>query len=107
QTRTRSLAFHPHWHCTVTGGGLSADETRWVPPDKSRGRYLLPATVMGALFRGKLLPAISHAYEHGELELDGDPAAFARLRDQLYRKNWVVYCKRPFGGAAQVFNYLG
>jgi hypothetical protein len=25
----------------------------------------------------------------------------------LYRKDWVVYAKRPFGGAQQVFRYLG
>jgi len=25
----------------------------------------------------------------------------------LYRQNWIVYAKRPFGGAEQVFRYLG
>src|SRR5262249_59121183 len=25
----------------------------------------------------------------------------------LYRQDWVVYAKRPFGGAQQVFRYLG
>lgn len=106
-TWTRSLAFHPHLHCIVTGGGLSPDGTRWVPAPHSRGRYLFPVDVMKALFRGKLLAALSQAYERGELEWHADPASFARLRDQLYRKDWCVYCKSPFGGAAQVFNYLG
>ncbi|MCK4415441.1 MAG: transposase, partial [Candidatus Eisenbacteria sp.] len=27
--------------------------------------------------------------------------------ERLYRKNWVVYAKPPFGGPQQVFRYLG
>lgn len=111
-TWTRSLDFHPHLHCIVTGGGLSADGTRWVSV-RGRGRYLFPVGVMSALFRGKLLAALTRAWKRGELELRGscaqlaDPATFTRLRDQLYRTDWVVYCKPPFGGAEQVFKYLG
>jgi hypothetical protein len=26
---------------------------------------------------------------------------------RLYKKDWVVYCKRPFGGPEQVIRYLG
>ena len=33
-TWTRTLQYHPHVHCIVTGGGLSLDGTRWV-----RGKY--------------------------------------------------------------------
>ena len=112
-TWTRSLAFHPHLHCIVTGGGLSADGTRWVAADRGRSRYLFPFEVMASLFRGKLLAALADAVACGQLALDGacahlaDPVVFARLKDQLYRMDWVVYCKRPFGGAEQVFKYLG
>jgi hypothetical protein len=28
-------------------------------------------------------------------------------KDKLYRKDWVVYAKPPFGGPEQVFQYLG
>jgi hypothetical protein len=34
-------------------------------------------------------------------------AAWCRLKDGLYKKDRVVYAKPPFGGAEQVFNYLG
>jgi hypothetical protein len=33
--------------------------------------------------------------------------AFTKLLRDLYQKNWVVYCKKPFGGAEQVLEYLG
>jgi hypothetical protein len=111
-TWSRSLDFHPHLHCIVTGGGLALDGRRWVAAP-GRGRFLFPVKVMATLFRAKLLVALARAHRRGELQFAGscahlaDPAAFARLKDDLYRKPWVVYCKPPFGGATQVFRYLG
>jgi hypothetical protein len=111
-TWTRTLSFHPHVHCIVTGGGLAPEGTGWVAAP-GRGRYLFPVAVMARLFRGKLLAALTRARQRGQLRFAGpcahlaDPVAFARLQDDLYRKPWVVYCKPPFGGAPQVFKYLG
>lgn len=102
-TWSRDLGFHPHVHAIVTGGGLSLDGTQWV--DAKRG-YLFPVQVMGALFRGKFLASLDRLCKRGELRLP-DGLDVARLRDALYRKNWIVYAKRPFGGAAHVFRYLG
>lgn len=109
-TWTRELLFHPHVHCVVSGGGLSADGKRWI---STRENFLLPVHVLGALFRGKFLARLVRALDRGELRLVGpaaplaDPARLARVRDKLYRKKWVVYAKRPFGGPKQVFRYLG
>ncbi len=106
----QNLLFHPHLHCVVTGGGLSQDGASWVAGQQ---RYLLPVKVLGKLFRGKFLAHLQQAYEDGELEFKGstaelaDPVVWARLRDSLYGKDWVVYAKPPFGGAEQVFRYLG
>lgn len=109
-TWTRELDFHPHVHCIVTGGGLAADGGSWVA---ARRRYLFPVRVLSRLFRGKFLAAFQEAYRDGELDLGGavrdlvDPAAFRQFVDRLYRADWVVYAKRPFGGPTQVFRYLG
>jgi len=110
-TWTRALTFHPHVHCIVTGGGLSDDESRWVSSRKQR--YLFPVKVMSRLFRGKLMDALWRARERGQLDFTGwaahlaDPARFATLQQDLYQKDWVVYCKPPFAGPEQVFKYLG
>ena len=107
-TWTRTLAFHPHIHCIVTGGGLSPDGDAWVV---GHPRFLFPVKVMGALFRGKILAALALARARGLLTFAGscvdlaDDAAFARWKDDLYKKSWVVYSKTPFGGPEQVFNY--
>ena len=105
-TWTRSLEYHPHLHCIVTGGGLSDDDQTWKRTGK--GRYLFPVKVLGALFRGKFLDGLVRLRARGELDLvDGEPTAFTRLVDELYRQSWVVYAKRPLGGPEHVYRYLG
>ena len=78
-----------------------------------RAGYFLPVDVLGALFRGKFLAGLKRAYQTGELQTTGsvqalaDPKIFGKLLGLLYRTKWVVYAKRPFGGAKQVYSYLG
>lgn len=109
-TWTRDLRFHPHIHCIVTGGGLAIGGDRWI---SSRQKYLFPVRVLSDLFRGKFLDALTRTYVRGELDLSGtcedllDPKAFSELKAKLYKKDWVVYAKRPFAGPEQVFKYLG
>ena len=109
-TWTRTLAYHPHVHCIVTGGGLAPDGVAWIPAHR---RFLFPVKVMGACFRGKVLAALAKARARGQLCFAGACADLGRRRhfcqwkDELYRKNWVVDSRAPFGGPEQVFNYLG
>lgn len=101
-TWTRELEYHPHLHCIVTGGGLSLDGTRWIA---ARRKYLFPVKVLSSLFRGIFLDGLRRAHAAGDVRLEGvDPVHFI---DSLYRADWVVYAKRPFGGPDQVFKYLG
>ena len=110
-TWTRDLSFHPHVHCIVTGGGLSLDKGEWV--SRHGGRYLFPVKVMSRLFRGKFMDALVQARRKGDLVFSGlsatlaDEDVWAAFKEKLYRKEWVVYAKRPFGGAEGVYNYLG
>lgn len=60
-----TLAFHPHVHCLVSGGGLTVDG-QW---GAVRTGYLLPVAVVRALFRGKVLGAIETAWTTGQLVL--------------------------------------
>jgi Putative transposase/Transposase zinc-binding domain len=106
----QNLLFHPHLHCVVTGGGLTADGQHWRA---TRQDFLMPVRVLGRLFRGKFLAGLRTLYDAGQLRLDGSVAALADSTDfrrwltPLYRQDWVVYAKPPFGGAEQVFRYLG
>lgn len=101
-TWTRELDYHPHLHCIVSAGGLSLDQTSFVHGD---AKYLFPVAVMGILFRGLFLDGLKQLVQKGQVRTDGielDP-----LLDTLYRTDWVVYAKRPFGGPEQVLSYLG
>jgi len=108
-TWSRDLSFHPHLHCVVTGGGLD-ERGQWKG---TRPGFLLPVRVLGRLFRGKWVAALRQLYDGGQLELRGrcadlaDPDAFGRWLDRLAERDWVVYCKPPFGGADEVYAYLG
>jgi len=107
---TQKLEFHPHVHCVVPAGGLSADHSRWIKP---RYDFFLPVKVLGAVFRGKFHEALKRAFHDGKLNFHGDlnllaqPKTFAAWLRPLFRKDWVVYAKRPFGGPEHVLRYLG
>jgi hypothetical protein len=105
----QTLLGHPHLHCVVPGGGLSPDHRRWI----ARGpRFFLPVKVLSPVFRGKFLAAIERAFQQHKLTLAGQlaplqsPPAFAALLRSAAQRKWVVYCKRPFAGPAQVLTYL-
>jgi hypothetical protein len=109
-TWSQKLEHHPHVHCVVPAGGLSPDRSRWIA---SHPKFLLPVGALKEVFRGKFTDALKHAFRtgklgfHGSLKPFGRPRVFAELIRQTYRKDWVVYCKRPFGGAEHVLRYLG
>jgi hypothetical protein len=98
--------YHPHIHCIVTGGGLS--DNRWI---SSRKKFFLSVKIMSRLFRGKFLFYLKKACN--KLGFDGNISClkekdtFRHLLNQLYVKDWVVYCKPPFKGPETVIEYLG
>jgi len=64
-TWSQTLVLHPPLHGLVTGGGVNA-EGEWLPV---RNGYLLPARVVMALFRGKMVAGLRRALAHDELIL--------------------------------------
>jgi hypothetical protein len=106
----QQLAFHPHLHCIVPGGGLHPETSGWVAAKRG---FFLPVKALSAVFRGKFLHQLSLLHQRGELEFHGhaaplaDEKAFRQWKTTLYRTPWVVYAKRPFGGPQQVIQYLG
>jgi hypothetical protein len=109
-TWNQKLGLHPHVHCVVPAGGLSFDHTRWV---KSHNAFFLPVKVLGRVFRGKFVAALKRAFRDGQLDFHGglqplaQPKTFSTWLRPLFRNDWVVYSKRPFGGPQFVLQYLG
>src|SRR5207302_4091159 len=109
-TWNQKLQLHPHVHCVIPAGGLSLDHTRWI---QSRPRFFLPIYVLRRVFRGKFVAGLKSAFQRGQLHLSGNlaplaqPKIFASCLRPLFRKDWVVYSKPPFGGPEYVLQYLG
>jgi hypothetical protein len=104
-----ALTHHPHVHIIVPGGGISPDGERWIA---CRPGFFLPVRVLSRLFRRLFLEQLSAAYHAGQLQFFGNQAALAvpkTFKDHLaplWKAEWVVYAKRPFGGPQAVLAYL-
>jgi len=105
----QNLLHHPHVHCVIPAGGLSPDHTRWIHP---RYPFFLPVKVLSRVFRGKFVAGLQRAFRQGKLGFYGhqkalrSPKLFRALVRSLFRQDWVVYAKPPFGGPEYVLHYL-
>lgn len=107
----QNLMNHPHVHCVVPGGGLSLDGNRWI---NSKKDFFIPVRVLSRKFRGKFLYYLKKEYyNNSALRFISDienlkyKDVFQCFIDKLYKKEWIVYCKPPFGSAEHVLEYLG
>jgi hypothetical protein len=105
----QNLQHHPHIHCIIPAGGLAEDRSGWVAASP---RFFLPVRVLSRVFRGKFAAGLNQLADQNKLQFHGSlidlaqPHCFRRFLHQLFRQEWVVYAKPPFGGAEHVLNYL-
>jgi Putative transposase/Transposase zinc-binding domain len=97
-TWDQTLKDHFHLHCLVPAGALSRAQSRWI---SARKNFLFPVTALSQVFRGKFLDLLQQACDKGKIP------ATNRDTQALWKKNWVVYAKKPFGSPKTVLDYLG
>jgi hypothetical protein len=74
--------------------------------------FFLPVKVLSRVFRGKFTAGLKKAFRKRELSFPGalqplaQETAFRSLLRSLFRQDWVVYAKPPFGGPQHVLHYL-
>jgi hypothetical protein len=106
----QNLLHHPHLHCVVPGGGLSADGQRWI---SCRRGFFLPVRVLSRFFRRRFLELLEAAFHANRLKFFSsleslrERKAFRAYLNPVRRKEWIVYAKPPFAGPAQVLDYVG
>lgn len=106
----QNLMYHPHLHIMVPAGGWNEGEQKW---HDSRRKFFIPVRVVSALFRGKFLSFLKHAFNEQQLTFAGSitqlksSKTFNSLLTILYGKDWVVYTRKPFKNSSQIINYLG
>jgi Putative transposase/Transposase zinc-binding domain len=105
----QNLLAHPHVHCVIPAGGLAPDHSHWIEP---RYPFFLPVKVLSRVFRGKFVAGLKSAFGQNKLAFYGilqplaNPKVFRSFLRTLFRKDWVVYAKPPFGGPEHVLHYL-
>jgi len=85
--------------CIVPGGGVTK-HGKWKY-SRSKGKYLFPVKAMAAVYKGIFMAELKRLAKIGAIELPPE------LRESLYKKQWVVYAKRPFAKPDHVIEYLG
>jgi len=101
----QNLAYHPHVHCIIPGGGITKNE-KWRDT-KNNGKFLFPVKALGKVFRGKFTDELIKLDEHGAICLQQKFAPGKKYLHPLYKNKWVVYAKLPMCNAMQVVNYIG
>ena len=91
----QNLSLHPHLHCIVPGGGLSKSG-QWKSA-KNKGKYLFNVEVMSPVFRAKYVDLIRKS----ELKIT------QKIYNEVFKKKWVIFAKRPFARPENVVEYLG
>ena len=109
-TWSKELKDHFHLHIIIPAGVLRDKEFIRSPEP----RFLFPVPALGNVFAAKYRSHLLRAFEAGDLEFHGQlkplsqrPAFIRLLNSTKKKKSWNVYAKRPFGGPAQVLEYLG
>ncbi|MES2648093.1 MAG: IS91 family transposase [Bacteroidota bacterium] len=90
----KTLSLHPHLHCVIPGGGITK-AGHWKNT-RNDGHFLFPVKALSLVFRARFVSALRKAF----------PDLSKEFYNNLFKTNWVVYAKRPFGGPLQVIEYL-
>jgi hypothetical protein len=106
-TWSQTRVLHPHVHCLVTGGGCTPTG-QWVAV---RNGFLLPARVVMAVFRGKMLDALRRAVDRAEVELPAtrQPQHWRHLLHRLghpKKTPWNVRIMERYRHGAGVVTYV-
>src|SRR5690606_27066446 len=104
-TNGQDLTFHPHIHSIVSGGGINADG-KWRKEKRANGRFLFPRRAMEKIFKGYFLDHL-RKYIRKELLVFSSQDELENILEIVGQKKWNVYAKAPFGGPAQIIEYLG
>ena len=104
-TNGQDLSFHPHIHCIVSGGGINK-AGQWVKEKRAGGNYLFPKPVIEKEYRVYFLKKLQTLLDNEKLQTT-DATAVKSTIEKISKIRWNVHANAPFGGPAQILEYLG
>ncbi len=103
-TWTQKLQYHPHLHCIVPSGGLTA-EGKWKAKSS---KYLFYVKNLSGVYKEKFCDALLILYQENQLLIPSSGFVdFDAFVEDLKQKKWVVNSKPGFKGKSSVLEYLG
>ena len=102
-TWTQKLEYHPHLHCIVPAGGLTADG-KWKA---ASGKFLFSVQALSLVFKNKFCQGLRELKSKLKLSSGISKGNFDFFLKQLKAKDWVVNSKPGFKGKESVLEYLG
>jgi hypothetical protein len=105
----QNLMDHPHLHTLVPAGGWDETTQYWK---YSRKNFFIHVNILSRVFRGKFLALLKQAYQEKQLKFEGEIAPlkqaknFKQLLNQLYNKEWVVFCEKSQKSYSRIIEYL-
>lgn len=90
-TWTQTMLFHPHTHYLVPAVSVTQDDLIRLPHKK----FFVPVKALSPLFRGMFRDALKKEA----------PELFTQIPGIVWKKKWVVHCKRA-GNGLTVLKYL-
>ena len=101
-TWSSTLVYHPHVHMLVPAGGLSDDGMEWI---RAKDGFLVPVKVLSKIYRARFCDRLQKMIDNKTLVLPTgtDPKA---LRENLFKKQWVVYAKKTGKTIDHALEYL-
>jgi hypothetical protein len=89
-TWTRQLAYHPHVHYLVPGGGWSTEKQCWL---QAHHNFFVPVKALSKLFRATFQRLLQKT------------SLYAQISAKVWQQDWVVHCK-PVGNGQTALRYL-
>ena len=101
-----ALKHNPHIHVIITAGGLSLDNTKWIP------QYVIPHSVIKPMYQYNFLKLMSKNFRDGKLNVPKEhrhiktPETFESYLTQFHRKKWYVGLGESLKEAASKVKYI-
>ena len=101
----QNLERHTHVHCLVPAGGMTP-KGAWRAA-KSNGKFFVHVKKLSAVFRGKFTDGLVELQNQKVIGLDQELIPTLKYLHPLFKKQWVVYAKKPFPSSDKVVEYIG
>lgn len=104
----RDLKANVHFHVSITSGGLSMDQQKWIP------NFYIHHQIIKDMWRHAVIAKLRKLRKQGNLNISPDLqklyptySAFNSWLNFLYNKSWVVHLQKTCSDHKRNIKYLG